>query len=494
MTTPSRPIAFGGGNGPIGSRIAPTKATPASLLDELAAICPTSIDANDRAEHGRDWWPLAMHWSLQGSTVTSPDAVCRPRNTAEVARVVAHCAQHGVPVTCSGGRSGVGGAAIPVRGGVVLDTTVLAGVVDIDDDSGLACVLPGTFGPELEDTLRQHGLTLGHFPQSFALSTVGGWVASHGAGQYSTRYGTIAAMVAGLEVVDAHGGVATYGPYPNSSTGPDLLALFIGSEGTLGVITKVWLRCHPVPDFEARATYTFTTFDDGIAALRDAVRHGATPAVLRLYDSIESARSHGGDGNSCSLLVLDEGDRRIVEATMSVVDEAVRKHGGTTHSEDRVAHWLEHRNDTEALQALTRRGFIVDTMEVGAAWSAIPRVASRVKEAASTIPGIRVASCHQSHNYLDGGCLYFTFVVQPDDDALDTIERVYRETWDVVQRAALGAGATVSHHHGVGINRSRFLREALGPALDTWHTIKRALDPHDILNPGKIGTDEAVWP
>ena len=290
MTTPRRPIEFGGESLPIGDRIPPFATTPASLVAALTEICPTDTRADERAEYGRDWWPLAMHWALHGMTVTAPAAVCRPRTTAEVANVVALCAQHGVPVTCAGGRSGVGGAAIPLRGGVVLDTTALAGIISVDDESGLACVLPGTFGPDLEHTLRHdHGLTVGHFPQSFALSTVGGWVASHGAGQYSTRYGTIAAMVAGLEVVDAHGMVATYGPHPHSSTGFDLRTLFIGSEGTLGVITKVWLRCHPVPHFERRATYSFPSFERGVAALRDAVRHGATPAVLRLYDAQDKA-------------------------------------------------------------------------------------------------------------------------------------------------------------------------------------------------------------
>ena len=228
--------------------------------------------------------------------------------------------------------------------------------------------------------------------------------------------------------------------------------------------------------------------------MRDALRSGATPAVLRLYDGIESARSHGGDGTTCTLIVLDEGDARLVEATMSLVDEAVHRHEGVPHAEDRVAHWLEHRNDTNALQALTQRGFVIDTMEVSAPWSALMRIAHEVKAAAATIPGLRVASCHQSHSYLDGGCLYFTFVVQPPDTAIDTIERVYVDAWDVIQRAALSAGATLSHHHGAGLNRQRFLDAALGDHLHTLRKVKRALDPDGILNPGKLGDAPPVWP
>ena len=499
MTSPRRPIEFGGTSGTIdpghiGQRLPAPSSTPRAVLDALAAVCPTSTDADDRNEHGRDWWPLAMHWALAGSTVTRPDAVCRPHTTDDVARIVRICSEAGVAITAGGGRSGVCGGAIPLHGGVALDMTSMNGIVEVDVESGVACVLPGTFGPALEDELRnRHGLTVGHFPQSFAISTVGGWVAANGAGQFSTRYGSIAAMVAGLEVVGADGAVSIHGPHPASSTGPDVGRLFIGSEGTLGVITKVWLRCHPLPTHEMRATWVFPSFDRGVAAMREAVRHDATPAVLRLYDAIESARSHGGDGVACTLLVLDEGHPSIVRSTMEVVAESAARHGGSLHTEDRVAHWLEHRNDTEALQALTRRGFIVDTMEVAVSWAAITRVANAVKSAAAGLSGIRVASCHQSHSYLDGGCLYFTFVVQLQDADIAEIEAHYVGAWDMLQRAALDAGATVAHHHGIGLNRSRFMRDALGPAYDTWAAVKRALDPRGMLNPGKLG-DDGRWP
>ena len=498
MTTPRPPIEFGGEMNLIGERLGPTAATPPHVLEELAAICPTSTTFSDRVEHGRDWWPLAMHWALSGKTVTAPSGVCRVQHVDQVVQIVAVCARHAIPITVAGGRSGVSGASIPVAGGIVIDTVDLAGIVEVDAESGLVCVLPGTFGPALEDELRtHHRLTVGHFPQSFAISTVGGWVASRGAGQYSTRYGTIADMVAGLEVVLPDATVVTFAPQPASSTGADLSSLFIGSEGTLGVVTKVWLRCHPAPAYESRATYTFASFTDGVAAMRDTIRAGATPAVLRLYDETESKRSHGGDGANCVLLVLDEGHPRIVDSAMHVIAESAAVHGGVAHADDRVHHWLEHRNDTDALQALTRRGFIVDTMEVAAPWSAIATVEAAVKNAAATCAGLRVASCHQSHSYLDGGCLYFTFVLQLDDPTIAHIELAYVELWNTVQRAALAAGANLAHHHGIGLNRRRFLREALGSAHDLWMTIKRAIDPQHIMNPGKMGDPgdpSSVWP
>ena len=222
-----------------------------------------------------------MHWSLGGSVGQRAGAVCRPTTAEQVAAVLVACSTGGVPVTPAAGRSGVSGSSVPVFGGVVLDLTAMQGIIDIDAVSGVVEVLAGTFGPDLETELRQRcAMTVGHFPQSFDIATVGGWVACRGAGQYSTRYGKIEEMVVGLEVVLADGTVVQTGHGPAAAMGPDLTHLFLGSEGTLGVITRVWLRTHPVPTHERRAAYTFPDFESGIEACRLILRRGATPAVL----------------------------------------------------------------------------------------------------------------------------------------------------------------------------------------------------------------------
>jgi alkyldihydroxyacetonephosphate synthase len=335
---------------------------------------------------------------------------------------------------------------------------------------------------------------VGHFPQSFDLATVGGWTACRGAGQYSTRYGKIEDMVVGLEVVLADGRIITTGGAPAAAVGPDLSQLFIGSEGTLGVITRVWLRAHPLPDAERRAAYTFPSLAAGFEACRRIVRCGATPAVLRLYDGIESARGHGGDGTECILLVLDQGDDRLVGATMEVVDAAATELGEAADP-GLVAAWFEHRNDTSALQDLTRKGFVVDTMEVAAPWARLDDVHRAAVDAMAAVPHSRVVSCHLSHSYLDGACLYFTFAATPPTDE---IESTYVAMWDAGQRAILASGGNLSHHHGIGLNRARFVREALGPAFDVLAGLKRTLDPNGILNPGKLGLPspfgDPAWP
>jgi len=495
-SSPTPPIELAGS----GSRFSGAAVeVPHDVLEALASICET-ITVDDSTDHvaeaSRDWWPMALHWSLLGDVPRLAEVVVRPTSTDDVAAVVGVCNHARLPITVTGGRSGVCGAAAPVFGGVVLDITALAGIETVDASSGIVEVLPGTFGPDLEDELRTaHGLSVGHFPQSFDLATVGGWVASRGAGQYSTRYGKIEDMVVGLEAVLADGTVIRTGGAPAAAAGPDLTQLLVGSEGTLAVITRVWLRAHPLPGIERRSAWSFGSFADGVEACRATMRRGATPAVLRLYDAAESARGQGGDGTECILLVLDEGEQELVEATMAVVASSCVAAGGRHADVALVEAWLGHRNDTSALQGLTRKGYVVDTMEIAAPWSALDGLFEHVRAALMNVEHARAATCHLSHSYADGACLYFTFAATPP---ADEIESTYIALWDAGQRAVLAHGGNLSHHHGVGINRGRFVAEALGDAFDVLVRVKRALDPNGIMNPGKLGLPSpfgnAPWP
>ena len=492
MTSPTSPIALAGS----AARLTPAPAAGAAFIESLREVCELVTDREAVAEASRDWWPLALHWALAGMVPHPAEVVARPVDSAQVARVVERCAAAGVPVTPAGGRSSVVGGAAPVRGGVLLDLTAMQGVVSIDADSGIVEVLPSTFGPDLERAVRAEGLTIGHYPQSFDISTVGGWVAARGAGQYSTRYGKIEHMVHGLEVVLADGSIVRTGGSPAAAQGPDLTQLFVGSEGTLGVITRIWLRAHPLPAAERRAAFAFhgpAGFADGIDACRRVLRRGATPAVLRLYDAAESARGQGADGTYCVLLVLDEGDPAIVDATMSIVGDECASAGARPLGDDLVERWMHHRNDTSALQALTTKGFVVDTLEIAAPWSRLDGVVRATTSALLGVPHARAATCHLSHSYLDGACLYFTFAATPPADA---VESTYVAMWDAGQRAVLAAGGNLSHHHGVGVNRARFVHEALGNGASVLAAVKHALDPAGILNPGKLGfpADQEVWP
>jgi alkyldihydroxyacetonephosphate synthase len=488
---PTPPIAIEGG--PSRHDLATQADAPSGFVERIGAVCATVEDVAALAESGRDWWPLAMQWALKGRVPGMPSVIARPSSASEVADVLRLCNESRVPVTAAGGRSGVCGASVPVHGGVVLDLTAMHGIIGVDDESLTVDVQPGTFGDTFEDALRaEHGLTCGHWPQSMSLSTVGGWLACRGAGQLSTRYGKIEDIVVALEVALADGTIVRTGGAPRAAAGPDLTQLFVGSEGTLGVITEARLKAHPIPTGERRGAWGFASFEAGLDACRRILRRGATPAVLRLYDAAEAARSYD-TGDRAVLLVLDEADPALVDATFAIVESECA--GDERLDDGLVGKWWGHRNDVSALEALTRRGYVVDTMEIAGPWSLLPGIYERTVAALMGVPGTMSATAHQSHAYTDGACLYFTFAAKPEADER---ERYYVAAWDAAQRAVLDEGGALSHHHGVGLNRSRFMGEALGGGLDVLASIKRALDPNGILNPGKLGLPdpfgEVRWP
>ncbi len=465
---------------------------PESTVRRLRDACAeVSTEPIVLAEASRDWWPQAMIWALDDKVAGLASVVARPTSRDEVAAVLALCDAQHIPVTTAAGRSGVCGSSVPLHGGVVLDLTAMAGITDVDDASMVVEALPGTFGDLFEIELRgTHGLTAGHWPQSMALSTVGGWVACRGAGQYSTRYGKIEDIVEGLEVVLADGTVVRTGGHPRAAVGPDLTQLFVGSEGTLGVMTSVRLRAHPAPDHEQRSAWSFDSFAAGLDACRRILRRGATPASLRLYDDVEADRNYG-TGDRTLLLVLDEGDPLVVDATMRVVAEECAALDAKVEDVAHVQHWVERRNDVAALEKLITGGLVVDTMEITGRWANLPALYESTVAALRSVPGTLAASAHQSHSYTDGGCLYFTFAGKTEPDERDAY---YRAIWDAGQRAVLAGGGSLSHHHGIGINRARFVRDALGTGLDVLASVKVALDPSGILNPGKLGLPSPFGP
>ena len=533
---PVPPTPIDGGAEAAAQRLgAPAVPVPGAILDRVRQEGGTvELGLGPRAEAGRDWWPLAIGWAARGQVPARPAAVVRPTSAAQVAQLLAACTRDLVPVTAMGGRSGVCGGAVPVYGGVALDCTGLVGEVRLDEASLVAEVPAGTNGRELEETLRGtgEGYTLGHWPQSIDLSTVGGWLACRSAGQYSTRYGKVEDMAAGLEVALADGSlVRTGASAPRAATGPDLTQLFTGSEGVLGVITRAWLRVHPLPAAEGRRAYSFATFEDGLDCCRRVLRRGATPAVLRLYDAAESERTYAHPGG-CVLVVLDEADPAICAATLAVVDDECAR--AARLDDEIVAHWLRIRNDVSVLAPTWRAGIVVDTAEVAGRWATLPALCRDVVAALRAIDGTIAASVHLSHAYLDGACLYFTFAGRPGDggrggggggggdadgdadggggggggligDAMPEAspaatpeESYYRRAWDALAEVVVARGAAISHHHGVGLSRGRFLAHALGGAHDVLVALKRALDPAGVLNPGKLGIPtrfgEVPWP
>lgn len=443
--------------------------------------------------YATDWWPISKVWASEGQVASMPAGVARPRTQDEVRGVLDLCRESGTPVTTAGGRSGVCGQAVPVLGGVVLDTTRLNRVVEIDKTSLCATVEPGIFGDVLESCLRREGYTLGHFPQSIEISTVGGWIACRSAGQFSNKYGKIEDLVIGFEVALARsaecGNAISFPAIPATAAGPDLRRAFFGSEGVLGVITQATLAISPVPQCSEGLAIAFKDFETGLATMRNAMRSGVAPAAMRLYDPEETSR-HFGASDSAAMVCIAEGDSDQVATQLKGIK---RLAGGADQGDPRwVTHWIETRNDVSALDVAIERGLVVDTIEVAALWKDVATTYRAVKDAILQVPGAMMVSAHSSHAYPTGACLYFTFVgVGAGGQDLSGKDRFYASAWDAAMRAASAAGATISHHHGIGIVRlNAFNSYSTQAERDMLRALKRELDPMNILNPGKIGSPE----
>lgn len=453
-----------------------------AFVQSLEKVCAkVAVDDNARTAYARDWWPLGMVWATTGHVARMPAAVVRPDSTDEVAAVLRLANEARIPVTAVGGRSGVLGNSLPAFGGVVMDLTAFSGITDLREDDLVADVQAGTFGDAFEDALQAKGYTAGHWPQSLALSTVGGWIACSGAGQMSTRYGTMADITRGVTAVLADGRVIETSEYSHSATGPDMTQLFVGSEGTLGVIVSARLNIHPKAEYSESLAIAYNSFDEGVEAIQRFSRRGARPAVVRLYDATESRRNFDTKDQHI-LLIHDEGDEGLVKGIMQIVRDEAK---GTPADTGLVDRWLGNRNSVHALDELILDR-APDTMEVTAPWSKLAKIYHDATAAMMAVDGTRTATAHISHAYPGSAGLYFMFGGRPE---LQDRPRWYRDVWDAGARSVLANGGNLSHHHGIGLSRARHMSEALGSGLDMLQAVKDGLDPNGILNPGKLGLD-----
>jgi alkyldihydroxyacetonephosphate synthase len=385
-----------------------------------------------------------------------------------------------------------GGATAPPDA-IVLSTARLDGLVALDAGDLVAVFGAGTNGLAAERRVQQDGLTIGHWPQSIELSTVGGWVATRAAGQLSTAYGSIEDVVLDLEVVLPDGAVLRTRRTPRAAAGPDLRQLFLGSEGTLGVVTQVAFSLRTLPETQRGQAFSFARFAEGIEAARRVLRAGFRPPAVRLYDARESRRQLEGacpDGHSL-LLLLHEGPEVLVAAEVPAVAVLCRDAGGAASDPAAVDHWLEHRNRVPGFRGFLEKGIVLDTIEVAATWDRVVPLYERVVASLGEVEGIRAATAHSSHSYRSGTNLYFTFVARPE--RRERMTAVYHECWRRVMEATVACGGGIAHHHGIGRVRRGWLAAEIGhTGVSVLRAIKRALDPGDLLNPGVLLPPEDV--
>jgi alkyldihydroxyacetonephosphate synthase len=429
----------------------------------------------------------------------APDAVASPADHDEIAAVLSLCAERGIAVVPFGGGTSVVGGVDPARGErravIALDLTRTAALLALDKVSLLATFGAGTTGPQAEELLGARGLTLGHFPQSFAYASLGGYAATRSSGQASRGYGRFDDLVHALRVATPAGDL-TLGRSPASAAGPDLRQLFLGSEGAFGVLTEVTVRVRPTPAATAYGAWSFPDFASGASAFREATQRGIRPTVLRLSDETETRVNATLGGHltrlrgSLAVATFEGATAAEAEATRHDLDEVFAAHGATSRGEDPARSWERGRFASPALRdTLLDSGILAETLETAATWTHLPAlkrtVTAALTETLTAIGTKPIVLCHISHVYPAGASLYFTVVAALTDDP----QMQWARAKDAASRAIGETHGTITHHHAVGRDHRPYLEAEIGAlGVEVLRAVKGVLDPTGIMNPGVLVT------
>jgi alkyldihydroxyacetonephosphate synthase len=431
----------------------------------------------------RDLWPLGLMEDRDG--VARPKVlVARPSGREQVTAILRWAGTNGVVVTPMGGGTGVCGAVAPRAGELVLDMGAFDRILEIDETNLICRCESGVNGLVLEKDLNDRGLTLGHFPSSLPGTTIGGLVATRSSGQESSRYGSVEDMVLSLGVVLPDGTFAAPRPGPRSAVGPALHQLWMGSEGALGVMLEAVLRVHRLPESVVGRGYAFVDLGAGLEAMRAVMQSGIRPLVMRLYDADDTVfNSYDLPAGACLLVIAIAGLAEVAKAEAEAVKRLAG--GATDLGEEPWLKWKNHRFSlsAERLKAmLSPPGSYLDTVELAAPWTVLPDLHTRVKSAIA-VGGL--ALCHFSHAYEQGCCAYFSFGGSADSE--QEARAAYGRAWEGAMTAALELGATISHHHGTGQVRARWVADEMGGWIRAWRAVKEGIDPKGIMNPRALG-------
>jgi len=461
------------------------------FIDDLRERVGTaSTDPDDLARCARDWsWPSLF--AARDGRPALPAVVVHATSDAEVAATLRFASEQGIAVVPRGGGSGVMGAAVPPAGAIVVDVSAMDAIVEIDESSLTATVEAGLNGRAFERSLNEHGLSFPHFPASAEWASVGGYVAARGSGVLSSRYGKIEDLVVALRVVTPTGDVIDTLPVPRHAVGPELTQLFVGSEGTLGVITRVTVKLVPLPEHRRFEAVAMPSLESGVDALRSTMQRGIRPAVIRYYDAEASSGSLspvvGRALEGPTALLMFEGDAAVAGAEADTTLRSLEAAGGTRLEPELCRTWWERRYDFYHPPHYPTLPAMWGTIDAVAPYGRVLDVYHAIRAALAPFgeQDLRLRT-HFSHWYDWGAMVYPRFLIADVSGHPDPLA-LYKEIWAAGVEAIFGAGGVINDHHGVGSTLAPYLRRQWGPAHDTLTRIKRALDPAGVMNPGKLG-------
>jgi len=446
----------------------------------------------DKITHSVDYFWLSRMWADRGLRMPEADVVVSPKNAQETSAVLKIANYYKIPVTTWGGGGGTQGGAIPVAGGIVLDTKRMNEIYDFNERSMYIECGTGEIYKHLEWIANERGYATMHYPSSLTCSTVGGFLAHRGIGVSSTKYGKIDDMVLGMEVVLPDGTIINTSPAPKHAAGPDLNQIFIGSEGTLGIMTKAQMRIYDMPEERRFRAFLFHNMTDAFSASRELLQK-FKPSVMRLYDPAETAslikKIVGVEREGAFMNIAFEGVAEMVALEEKILLETFAKYGAEDLGSEYGEKWWKEKITFFYPGHMMDIPKLFGTMDTIAPFDKIENIYWQMKKAIETnFPQAKFIA-HFSHWYEWGAMLYDRFIVEGKDVPTDPHEamRLHNAIWTCGVRTALQHGGVVNDHHGVGIKLGRLMKEQYGPAMKVFEGLKRELDPNGIMNPFKLG-------
>lgn len=466
----------------------------ANELKDIVGKDYVLTDEADRTIYGIDYFWLPRMLIDRGQVPPLPDYVVAPNTVNELSRVVKLANLHKIPLVPWGGGSGTQGGTMPVYGGISVDMKRLNRLVEINETSYTVTAQAGINGYDLECALNEKGFTMPHYPASVHSATLGGYLACRGSGTVSTKYGKAEDMVLAMEVVLPNGDVIRTLPVPNHAAGPGLLQLFVGAEGSFGIITEATMRLERLPEERRFRSFLFPDMKSGMEAGRRIMLDRLQPLVIRLYDepsTIKTVRRVlGTDVDHGSYMVIGfDGWRDVVDAQERLAFNICEELGGEDLGEEHGRHWWEHRYDFYFSPKALDLPWMFGTLDTVCTYEKLlPLYYAKKKALEETYKQWDLFYyAHFSHWYPWGVMSYDRFIIENPPQDADEALALHNEIWDLAVRVNLEYGAVLNEHHGVGLKLARHVRGQYGSAFQVFEGLKNSLDPHNILNPGKMG-------